>query len=469
MDYWEVREALQAVIPRQGVVSSIPRPPSYVKEKGRKSNYRQFDLKKGEFVRLERLLNVDEIKSFVEVSLRASACPMPLNLDVWDGIVCPFNCIYCFANYFRASLYTAFFDNYKDLGLRHSNPEGVIKGLGKLFELRGQLDKAKGDVARAVALEVPLRFGIRFEDFLPIEGVKQVSLRILKFLAEEAYPVMINTKGVVLEREEYVRALADNPAGAAVHFTILSTEEAFVKKFEPGAPSVERRLRCCKILSDAGVRVVVRIEPFSVFWNDSRDMLEDFAGRLREAGVGHMTFDSYSYSAHSEGLARAMSATGYDYWRMFLASSDSQWLSSFMLGLVMDWWRGQGFSCSTFDYGNVAENDDHICCSVGDWFGDYGFNWGSGVGAIRFIRSRGGAPVTWSEFEAWVEEKGGFLSPALRREVQEHWNCEGNKAFSLEWADGIEPCGFGPDGRIWRATDRSWRKRLMEDLLGVKL
>ena len=66
-----------------------------IKEKGRKGGYHQFDIESKEWVKQERLLNKDEINSFLEISLRAQGCPMPLNIDIFDGLKCPFSCIYC--------------------------------------------------------------------------------------------------------------------------------------------------------------------------------------------------------------------------------------------------------------------------------------------------------------------------------------------------------------------------------------
>ena len=94
---------------------------------------------------------------------------MPFNVDVWDGLICPYNCIYCFANSFRASLYTAFFDNSKTMGLRHCNPDYYIKEMDKMAKYRTMSMKDKRQLSginKAFALDIPLRMGIRFEDFL---------------------------------------------------------------------------------------------------------------------------------------------------------------------------------------------------------------------------------------------------------------------------------------------------------------
>lgn len=86
--YWELREIVKRIIPRRLKLAKLEKHFGLVKEKGRKSNYHQLDLKTGEMKRIERLLNKEEIKSFLEVSLRSAHCPMPFNADVWDAMLC---------------------------------------------------------------------------------------------------------------------------------------------------------------------------------------------------------------------------------------------------------------------------------------------------------------------------------------------------------------------------------------------
>jgi DNA repair photolyase len=462
-DYWYYRDKLKDIIPRQTIL--FKKQDAYkMKQKGRKSNYHQFDLKTKEFVKMERLLDKENINSFAEVSLRAQSCPMPFNIDVWDGLKCPYQCRYCFADYFRHSLYTSFFDNGTTLGLRNCNTDNTKKELDNLMKHRGNPVKDNNEVINAVRLGIPIRLGIRFEDFPPIERKRGISLDILKYMASIDYPIMINTKSEIPGEEPYVRALADNKGKAAIHFTLISSNEEFLKKIEPGAPSFEKRLKAAKALSDAGVRVVARIEPWMIFLNDEKSEVDSYIEQIKAAGIRHMTFDSYSYSANSKGLESNFHQIGIDFRRMFLLSSDSQGLSSFMLGKFMEYFQSQGLQCSTFDQGNVSINDDWICCSVGDFF-DSGWNWGSGVIAIKFIQSAPG-PVRWSDFESFVLNKGGWLSDSLRLQVKQLWNNTGDCAWHISWGQGINAVGHDEDGFIWQYTaEKDFRKDIIKGVL----
>lgn len=482
MNYWELRDAARRFVPRMSQWPHRAHDIGLVKERGRKTNYRQFNFATGDLEKHERLLNTEEIDSFVEVSCRAPECPMPLNLDVWDGFRCTYGCIYCFANYFRASLYSSFFDNYKEMGLRSINPDLAISRLEEIFDAvhRKNPEDVAAGVPRAIATGVPIRFGIRFEDFLPIEQRRGVSLRILQWLAEVGYPVMINTKSPLVAREAYLRALADNPGRSAVHFTILTTDEVLHRRLHPTVPKVSKIFEAAKDLVDAGVRVVARIEPFVPFLNDDRRATEEFIATLQETGIKHLTFDSYSYSANSVGIRHAFRAAGFDFDRIFLLGADSQWLSSLLLGKFMDEFRAAGISCSTFDFGNVPTNDDDVCCSVGDWFAPYDpkregagaepawpFSGGNILTAARYIQTHSEAgPVRWDQFK---NQFGPFLTNAIEREVHRAWNLDLKQSpYTLEWAPGVEVAGQDTEGNLmWHFVEEApdFREEMLKGLL----
>lgn len=96
MNYAELRRVMSRIIPGTRPLFEERRHQGMVREKGRKSNYQQYDLLSGEWVKRERLLNTEEIQSFLEISMRAAACPMPFNMDIYDGFACSYNCRYCF-------------------------------------------------------------------------------------------------------------------------------------------------------------------------------------------------------------------------------------------------------------------------------------------------------------------------------------------------------------------------------------
>lgn len=469
MNYFELRDKVKNIIPRKTLLDSLEKEKGFIKEKGRKSNYYQFDIEKKEMVTNPKLLDTEQINSFLEVSLRASHCPMPLNADVWDGTRCPFRCAYCYADAFKASLYSSFFDNAKDVGLRQCSPDYFKGELDKLMKYVGKKTAFESEVINALSMRIPMRLGIRYEDFHAVEARKGVSLEFLKYISHLNYPIMINTKSKLIGEDRYVRALADNKAGAAVHITAISADPELNKKIEPGAPPFLDRVWAMKQLTDAGIRVVARIEPFMVFVNDEKEQVDAWINAVRKAGVKHITLDTYSYSATAPGIRRQMERQGIDFERLFLLMSDSQWLGSLLIGKFIEYLRAAGFQCSTFDFGNVPSNDQDVCCEVGDHFlkTDGGYSRGNTLMAIRFIKSKSPNPVSWNRYNQWVESYGGWLSGNIKKSVFDIWNGRGNGAFHLDWAVGIEPYGCDSQGRLmWRyCSGEDFREKLLESIL----
>jgi hypothetical protein len=383
----------------------------------------------------------------------------------------------CFADSFRSSLYTSFFDNGKTMGLRHCKPDFFKVELDKLMKHRGKRNDGS-EVQRAIGLQIPIRLGIRFEDFLPIEKRMGISLQFLQYLKEIAYPVMINTKSDLIGHDEYVRALADNKGGAAVHITMISSDDILNKKIEPGAPIFRERIKAAQALTKAGVRVVARIEPFMVFLTDEDSKVKEWVDAIIESKIEHITLDTYSYSALSPGIRRQMEVEGIDFERMFLLMSDAQWLGSLLLGTFIKhledlklFLTGNAFHCSTFDFGNVPHNNQDICCEVGDLFikRGAGFSYGNNLMAIRYIKESSGKPTTWDQYNSYVEEKGGWLSESIKRDVFMSWNMAGgNPSYYPDWAQGTEPHGLDGKGcRIWRYNRHyDFRLDMLKSIIG---
>lgn len=88
MEYSEMRKRVSRIIPGSRQIFQKKIKKGAIREKGRKKNYEQFDLLAEKWEKKERLLNTEEINSFLEISIRAAACPMPFNIDVYDGLKC---------------------------------------------------------------------------------------------------------------------------------------------------------------------------------------------------------------------------------------------------------------------------------------------------------------------------------------------------------------------------------------------
>jgi len=234
MNYYELRSLVSKLIPRQKILNSVKdKFKAEVKMKGRKTNYHEFNLIRQKWQNKEKIFNTERIKHFIEVSLRAAACPMPLNADCYDAKACPFRCQYCFADILKATLYTSFWDRTEEMGIRSCPPDYFRAELDRHFEVVAKgLPLNASDIQRAIKNRIPIRLGIRFEDFIYAERKNGIALAFLNHLKDRNYPIMINTKSDLPAEEPYLSALADNPSKAAVHVTLISADNRILKAIE---------------------------------------------------------------------------------------------------------------------------------------------------------------------------------------------------------------------------------------------
>jgi len=445
--YWEVKEKLARLIPRQHLVASIEDPVS-IRTGWRYENLRERKLspaKWREFTPVE--YPQDRIGNAAEVSRKAFTCPLPFNVDVWDGKVCPYDCIYCFANVFRNTLYGNFVQTNANR-LRHHAWVHFKPELDRMMGKRRSPGSLSGP-ARAVALDIPMRIGVRFENFTKAEAKQGVALSLLRYLSEKQYPVIINTKSNLVARDDYLEALAGNKGGAMVQFSMLSADDSLLRSLEPGAPSATERFEAMRALNAAGVRATPRIEPFLPFLADREEDIRRYIESCHQSGVTHVCWDTFSYSACDFSTRRLFQLRGIDFDRVFLASSESRIIASYMMHLMMEHFRANGFKCSTYDETAGQFNDDVLCCNTtGALTG--GANWGSTKGAIHFIRESK-RPVSWAAYSLWVKSRGGFLSEDIESRLRMAWNNEGDGAYSLAWGP-VETAGVQGHDLIWVYT-----------------
>lgn len=462
-DYWEMRKVLAKVLfPRSNFLfdKSILRfeDDINVKEKGRKKGYAQYNVLSKRFEKKELHFKNNIIKNFIEVSVRASTCPLPINVDLYDNIICPFGCKYCFSNRYRASLYTSFYDNSKEIGIRACSPEYFLPKMDKLLSASERSIGGASPITKAMSLKIPIKIGARFENVLPIEREKKVTLRMLQYLSENKYPYVVNTKSTVIAEDAYVKALSEFSKGTGVQITMISSDEKLIKRLEPNAPSIKDRMRTAKTLIEAGIHVVARIEPFMLFINDDKERVDEYIGQLKENGIKDICCDSFSYGIATPKMRADFYSIGIDFDKMINASSTSQLITSYMMTLFMDYFRKNGIKISSYDFGQVTKNSHpYICCgfdNIAPW--DV-LNFGNTNTAIRFIQNAN-KPVAWSDFDSFVYKRGGFLSNPLRDEVRNMWNLglykDKDRNLAISFGAHLIPMGEDEDGLIWKYDNK---------------
>lgn len=180
---------------------------------------------------------------------------------------CEHGCIYCFARPSHAWL-------------------GLSPGLD--FETRLIARPDAADVLnhelRARRYRVaPIAIGTNTDPYQPIERDRGIMRDCLAVLQAFRHPVMIATKGTLIERDIDILAgmAAQNLVRVGVSITTLDPE--LNRRMEPRAPSPARRLVTIRRLTDAGIPVRVMVSPIVPGLTDPE--IEPILTAARDAGA----------------------------------------------------------------------------------------------------------------------------------------------------------------------------------------
>lgn len=192
-------------------------------------------------------------------------CNLPFRGDTYDG--CSHNCIYCYAREQQ--------ERYGNWYPENPRPAD-IDSLKKRFELGFNYTEKKnmGDTAyvnRAIQHRHPIRIGTESDPFQKCEKRHGVTYEFIKFLVEQNYPFLINTKSDLISEEKYVDILKKaEPESLVVQFTI-TTLHSKIKKIETGAPPPEKRLDALKKLSENDIPTQIRYSPIIPTLNEDSE------------------------------------------------------------------------------------------------------------------------------------------------------------------------------------------------------
>lgn len=220
-------------------------------------------------------------------------CHYAFEIDSY-GRGCIHDCIYCYA---------------KDTLTKHgywNRPMPFPIDLSDLRKVFYQVFETDGHSKWRSVMEkkIPLRIGSMSDSFMHMDRKYGVTLELLKILNFYNYPYVIFTRSDLVADDLYLGHLRKDLA--SVQFSISGNNEALIKRLEPGAPSVARRLAALAKLNHHGIWATVRINPLFPEYPDgyysdlgsiklrfgSKDncprlelMSSDFFTQLSQAGV----------------------------------------------------------------------------------------------------------------------------------------------------------------------------------------
>jgi len=214
------------------------------------------------------------------------ACNLPLRLDPYLG--CAHNCTYCYARALKTIR-----QQWNPESPKYIDTSLLQKYFSKVFSSKKPPESPLG---RAIWNRVLIRIGTDTDPFQPCERTLKITKKALEILNDNSYPYIITTKSDTVSEPEYVQLLKTSPAGAIVQFTIISLDGDLVRRLEPGAPGISRRLTAMEKLRDEGIYVQTRISPIIPSLTDSEEDMEVLINTLREAGSKDLIVEYLRYN-----------------------------------------------------------------------------------------------------------------------------------------------------------------------------
>ncbi len=169
--------------------------------------------------------------------------PFDRSLNPYRG--CEHGCIYCFARPTHAWLgYSAGLDFETRLIAR---PEAALA-------LRRELSAPRYAPA-------PLAIGTATDPYQPVEKYFRIMRQVLETLREFRHPVMVTTKGTLVERDADILGEMGHAGLARVAISLTTLDADLARRMEPRAPAPARRLGMIERLAASGCPVSVMVAP----------------------------------------------------------------------------------------------------------------------------------------------------------------------------------------------------------------
>lgn len=194
-------------------------------------------------------------------------CSMPMTFDTYSN--CWFNCLYCFASLQR------WVWNGKE---QYFNKQVKKINFAKFEKMMREPDKYWGEFAYYIKNRYVLQRGGMSDPMCPIEEEWGVWLKCLQLFNDLEYPVRFSSKSdLILRDDRYLKEFEKWKDHFAYMASIITYNPEIADKLENWTPTPQRRMEVLKVLSDMGLRTVLRLRPYIVWITDKtvKEMLND--------------------------------------------------------------------------------------------------------------------------------------------------------------------------------------------------
>lgn len=354
---------------------------------------------------MDRQYTDKKYSSYLDVNNQIYFCGVPFRMDSYSG--CTHECAYCYVK------------NAEDKAASRTT-RGKTIALPEVSELQKQLSYAfdSNEDKLLINIEwlrrrVPIHWGGMSDPFQQCEKKYKVSLKWMESLSWYNYPVVISTKGVMLQQKEYLDLLKQGKY--FVQISLINDNSDFINKLEPHAPSVKERLKLIETLVNNNIPVAVRIQP--VIPNSLvEEDLPNYITRLGQLGVQHVLIEGYKKAINMPEVDEKIAEVCPETYRAYMGEDVK--VSGFE-ALLPTWrkWKyakiaQQAIHEAGMTYG-AADNDlrdlgDTICCCGIDntpgfenyW--KYQASWFADIAKKKGIITLEDVQNTWKGVKHWA-------------------------------------------------------------------
>ena len=199
----------------------------------------------------------------VTKALRRFKHPDPFFLTKYQFspyMACQHACKYCDG---RAEKYYVQGDYEKDIVIRSNLPELLKKELSGLREM--------GIIGIGSGISDP---------YQPLEKDELITGKALAILKDHNFPISIHTKSHFLLRDIDLIEKLQQKTGVIIFLSLTTLNDDTRRIFEPGAPTVNQRLKTIQELKKRGIPIGILAMPFLPFISDQRENISELFSKL---------------------------------------------------------------------------------------------------------------------------------------------------------------------------------------------
>lgn len=138
------------------------------------------------------------------------------------------------------------------------------------------------------------------DPYQPLEAKYKLTRQCLEILAQNNWPVVVQTKSPLVLRDIDILKKGKN---FEVGFSIATADDSIRKLFEPDAPAIKDRVRTLDELHRAGIRTYAMIAPMLP---GSEDLTEILAGKVDYVIIDRMNYKYANWVYRKYGLEDKM-------------------------------------------------------------------------------------------------------------------------------------------------------------------